>query len=58
MSLGVTATLGQGMFFSKPFSVALPIKAPFMALGTKLAISSGKNLWQHVFSPLLEKIFR
>ena len=58
MSLGVTATLGQGMFFSKPFSVALAIMAPFKALGTKLAISFGKNLWQHVFSPLLEKIFR
>ena len=58
MSLGVTATLGQGMFFSKPFSVALPIMAPFKALGTKLAVSFGKNFWYHGFSPLLEKIFR
>lgn len=58
MSLGVTATLGQGMFFSKPFSVALAIMAPFKALGTKLAVSFGKNFWYHGFSPLLEKIFR
>ena len=57
MSLGVTATLGQGMFFSKPFSVALAIMAPFKALGVKLVTSLAKNFWYHGFSPLLEKMF-
>ena len=58
MSLGVTATLGQGMFFSKPFSVALAIMAPFKALGVKLVTSLAKIFWYHGFSPLLEKMVR
>ena len=54
LSLGVTATMGQLMFFSKPLSVALAVMKPFKILVAKLGSSLAKNLWHHAFSPLFK----